>query len=254
MTPDRPGRLVALNHVGISVRDLEAARGFWVEALGATPHGAFGWPVGSAPADESLALVDTAAEVVLLRTDVAYMELFAFSSPAPADRPTGSPGVTELTWATGDLAATLRAVTEHGGAVLEDDLVSCPDGTRIRLVAAVPGRRGLISAEVLVAERAGHPLDGLPGPVSLRLREGARPGHPSPVDHGVNHVCLDVDGIGDVRAALRGMRWHHPVTESSGGAAAVCYGTTADGVLVELLESRSDSAFFARCHLVGQRP
>lgn len=103
---------------------------------------------------------------------------------------------------------------------------------------------------VRVGVADGHLLSGVPGPVQVTLRPGVAGPTPVPVDLGVNHVCLDVDGIAEVRGSVDGVTWHHPVTESSGGAAAVCYGTTGDGVLVELLESRTDEAFLARCRLL----
>lgn len=55
----------------------------------------------------------------------------------------------------------------------------------------------------------------------VELVPGATCDRPRPVDLGVNHVRLDVDGVAQVRAGAEA-RWHHPVTESSGGAAAVC--------------------------------
>lgn len=241
--------LVALNHVGVSVRDLAVAHRFWTEALGAEDHGAFGWPVGSAPADESLDLVDTAAEVVLLRTDAAFLELFAFSSPAPAVRPHDAPGVTGLTWAVADVAATKEAAVRLGGRVEGEGVVRCPDEVRIELVPA-RGATGLVGVEVRVGTTRDHLLADVPGPVRLETVAGAGASRPRPVDLGVNHVCLDVHGIDAVRSAQAQVRWHHPVTVSSGGAAAVCYGTTSDGVLVELLESRAKTAFFHRCRLL----
>ena len=228
-------RVVALNHVGVSVADLDRARDFWT-SLGAEDHGGFAWPVGTAPADESLATPDTAASVAILRTDAAFLELFAFSSPAPAARPAGAPGVTELVWAVPPGAATGRT--------------TCPDGTPIALVPAGDGPCGLVGVRVQVPAPSAHPLPPVPGPVSVAVDGGADGTPARPVDLGVNHLCLDVAGIAPLRSSLAaGVDWHHDVTESSGGIAAVCYGTTHDGVLVELLESRTDDAFLARCRL-----
>ncbi len=243
-----PG-VVAINHVGVSVADLEAARGFWVDGLGASEHGGFGWPVGTAPADESLATEGTAAEVVLLRTDAAFLELFAFSAPTPAERPDGVPGVIGLDWAVADPAAARDRALAAGARTHGPDEVRCPDGTEVRLVAAGDGPRGLVGVRLRVADPAAHVLDAVPGPVAHTLLGGATRPPARPVDLGVNHLCLDVTGIAALRADLDGVRWHHEVTESSGGIAAVCYGTTADGVLVELLESRSPEAFLSRCRL-----
>lgn len=226
--------VLALNHVGVSVADLDRARAFWIDELGALDHGGFGWPVGTAPADESLATAGTAAQVALLRTDAAFLELFAFSAPTPAPRAAGTPGVASLVWAVAD---------DRRGPV------RCPDGTPIELVAAGDGPTGLVGVTVRVPDRAAHPLPVIPGPVAVTTVDGATAPAARPIDLGVNHLCVDVDGIADVRAGMTDVRWHHDVTESSGGIAAVCYGTTTDGVLVELLESRSPEAFLSRCRL-----
>ena len=87
------------------------------------------------------------------------------------------------------------------------------------------------------------------GPVTVEVSGGADAPPARPVDLGVNHLCLDVEGIDGVRGSIDGTTWHHGVTESSGGIAAVCYGTTRDGVLVELLESRTPDAFLSRTRL-----
>ncbi|WP_369413854.1 VOC family protein [Aeromicrobium wangtongii] len=241
--------VVALNHVGVSVADLDRARTFWVDGLGAADHGSFAWPVGTGPADESLATKDTAAAVMLLRTDTAFLELFAFSSPTPAARPAASPGVAALAWAVPDVAA-VRAQLGLG----DDEPVRCPDGTPVELRAADGGPTGLIGVTVRVDDPANHPLPTVPGPVPVTVVGGADAQAARPVDLGVNHLCLDVAGIAEVRSGLDRVRWHHDVTESSGGIAAVCYGTTSDGVLVELLESRSPDAFLARCRLTHPGP
>lgn len=236
--------MIALNHVGVSVADLDRARAFWIDGLGALDHGGFGWPVGTAPADASLATEGTAAEVALLRTDTAFLELFAFSSPVPARRAADAPGVSGLVWAVPDVAAVRARLGYDAGTP-----VVCPDGTPIELRASDGGPTGLIGVRVRVADPAAHPLPSVPGPVAVSVTGGALAPAARAVDLGVNHLCLDVAAIADVRAGLAGVRWHHDVTESSGGIAAVCYGTTDDGVLVELLESRSPDAFLARCRL-----
>ena len=228
--------VIALNHVGVSVADLDRAKAFWIDELGALDHGGFGWPVGTAPADESLATEGTSAQVALLRTDTAFVELFAFATPTPRPRAVGTPGVAELAWAVRD---------DRRG------LVRCPDGTPIELVPAGDGPSGLVGVTLLVPDLASHRLPAVPGPVEITVVGGAEAPAARPVDLGVNHLCLDVAGIADVRAQLGDVRWHHDVTESSGGIAAVCYGTTHDGVLVELLESRSPDAFLSRCRLAN---
>ncbi|MBW9208665.1 VOC family protein [Mumia sp. zg.B21] len=245
---ENAGRIVALNHVGISVADLEAARRFWVEGLGATEHGAFGWPVGTTPADESLATEGTAADVVLLRTDAAFMELFAFSSPTPAVRLPGAPGVKGFAWAVTDADEAYARAVDAGGTPLGDHRVRCPDGTPVTLVAA-EAPTGLVGVLVQVGDAEVHPMADVPGPVTVEVSGGADEPAARPVDLGVNHLCVDVEGIDAVRGSLDATTWHHPVTESSGGIAAVCYGTTRDGVLLELLESRSPDAFLSRTRL-----
>ncbi|MCL3818626.1 VOC family protein [Aeromicrobium wangtongii] len=236
--------VIALNHVGVSVADLDRARSFWVDILGATDHVAFAWPVGTGPADEVFATEGTSAAMALLRTDCAFLELFAFGSPTPATRPAASPGVAALAWAVPDVAA-VRARLGLGA----DEQVRCPDGTPVELRAADGGPTGLVAVTVRVPDPARHLLATVPGPVPVTVVGGADAHAARPVDLGVNHLCLDVAGIAAVRAGLDGVLWHHDVTESSGGKAAVCYGTTYDGVLVEISESRSPDAFLARSRL-----
>ena len=247
---DAPVDVVAVNHIGVSVRSLARARRFWVEGLGASEHGHFGWPVGTGPADESLATRDTAADVDLLRTDAAFLELFEFTSPEPSVRPSNAPGVNAVTWAVPDVRAGVRQAVAAGGADHGADIVLCPDGTPVRLVHAGDGPTGLVGIEVQVSDADAFGWRVTSGGVLMCVTGGATDVVPAAVDLGVNHICLDVADAGLARVAGESRTaWHHPVTESSGGLAAVCYGTTQDGVLVELLESRSAEAFFSRARL-----
>lgn len=251
--------VLALNHVGISVADLDLARRFWLEGLGGIDHGGWSWPIGTAPADESLATVDTSASVLLVRTGTAFLEIFAFATPVPRARAATAPGVRALVWAVEDVEQALARALEAGGSSPSgpgaDADLRCPDGTPIRLVRAGAAGRGpgtgLVGVEVKVASPDDFAFGDIPGPVEVVVTGGADSAPARPVDLGVNHLCLDVDQIHELRAGLgeEMMRWHHPVTESSGGIAAVCYGTTHDGVLVELLESRSPDAFLSPARL-----
>jgi hypothetical protein len=172
--------------------------------------------VGTSPADESLATKDTAAAVMLLRTDAAFLELFAFSSPTPVARPAASSGVAALAWAVPDVSVVCARL-----GIGVDDPVRCPDGTPVELRAADSGPTGLIGVTVRVDDPASHRLPTVPGPVSVTVIGGADAQAARPVDLGVNHLCLDVAGIDAVRAGLDRVGWHHDVAQSSGGIAAV---------------------------------
>jgi catechol 2,3-dioxygenase-like lactoylglutathione lyase family enzyme len=242
------GTVVGINHIGVSVADLDAARAFWT-ALGFAEVAGWTWPVGTTPADEALALQGTSATVAILAAPSSFLELFAFLEPVPATRDDQAPGVAEVTVAVDDLAATTAALAGLGHPVV-GTTATCPDGTPVHLVEGAP--RGMRGVVIRVADPASSPLLAVApdDPVSLDAVAGASASAARACDLGANHVCLDVEGIAGVRGAFGdGVRWHHPVTSSSGGIASVCYGTTVDGVLVELLESHSPDATLHRARL-----
>lgn len=249
------GQVLGVNHIGVSVRELDAARAFW-GALGFGPHLEFAWPAGSAPADEALGLVGSAAEVVVLRADRCYLELFAFSAPVPAERPGTAPGITGVAVEVPDLTNALDRLRELGHEVTDDGAgawTRCPDATPVH-VGTGP-RTGLTQVLVRVTEPGSSPLTGFvdAGPVALRTEPGGTGPVCSPCDLGANHVCLDVSGIDEVRTGLGAdVGWHHQVTASSGGVASVCYGTTRDGVVIELLESHAPEAALSRTRLTSR--
>jgi catechol 2,3-dioxygenase-like lactoylglutathione lyase family enzyme len=242
------GSVVAVNHIGVSVADLDAARAFWT-ALGFTEVTGWTWGPGTTPADEALALEGTAATVSIMAAPSSFLELFAFTSPAPTTRDLDSPGIREVTVAVGDLSATTAALGDLGHGVV-GSTTTCPDGTTVRLVEGA--LRGLRRVLLRVPDPQSSPLLAVApdAPVSLEAVDGGSGAPARSCDLGANHVCLDVEGIAGVRGAFGdGIAWHQSVVSSSGGIASVCYGTTVDGVLVELLESHSPDATLHRSRL-----
>lgn len=242
------GTVVGINHIGVSVADLDAARAFWT-ALGFAEVAGWTWPVGTTPADEALALTGTSATVAILAAPSSFLELFAFHAPEPQRRDADAPGVAEVTVAVDDLARTTAALADLGRDVV-GARTTCPDGTPVLLVEDAP--RGMRRVVLRVTDPAASPLLAVApdDPVSLDAVAGAHGAPARACDLGANHVCLDVEGIVGVRGAFGdGVAWHHGVTSSSGGIASVCYGTTVDGVLVELLESHSPDATLHRARL-----
>lgn len=242
------GTVVGINHIGVSVADLDAARAFW-SALGFVEVAGWTWGPGTTPADDALALDGTAATVSILAAPSSYLELFAFTSPEPAPRDPAAPGIAEITVAVADLPGTADALARLGHDVVDAE-TCCPDGTLVRLVE--DGTRGMRRVLLRIADPQSSPLLAVAPdePISLDAVDGATAAPARACDLGANHVCLDVEGIAGVRGAFGdGVAWHHAITSSSGGIASVCYGTTVDGVLVELLESHSPDATLHRARL-----
>ena len=74
-----------IHHVGLSVPDLDAARDFYCGVLGMEPTTPYDFPP-SARGDAILNLEGASARSVLLRAGNAYLELFEFTSPQPAEQ------------------------------------------------------------------------------------------------------------------------------------------------------------------------
>jgi catechol 2,3-dioxygenase-like lactoylglutathione lyase family enzyme len=311
-------RVHGINHVGISVRDLAAARDFWCRVLGFEEFGGFSWPVGTTPADEALGLSGSAAQVALIRAGNMHLELFEFAEPAPTKQSATSvtdpigrdrAGIAYVAIESRDVRTTLARLESLGINIVggsEDGWlwVKDPDGNAVailsgptrsgRFVDANPPRDessptptppvfadiagvdhlglGLLGSPDVVRDgvRRWSALVGAPGPpgpddsspwvvrtnnVDLALRKSnARRTDPSQrraCDLGYNHICLDISGISALRDDLGedGVRWNHAITESSGGIAAVVYGRSPDGVLVELLENRTNETWMWCGHL-----
>jgi catechol 2,3-dioxygenase-like lactoylglutathione lyase family enzyme len=148
-----PVPAVRLSHVGVCVRDLDAALRFYCDGLGFEV--AEGYDLG----DEVAATLEVPQGARLrsqmVRRDGATLELLAWVTP-PAD---GTPpsrrnqrGLTHLTFVVEDLPAVEARLVAHGGtvvestrtvidlgrAVLELVFLADPDGTRIELMETRP--------------------------------------------------------------------------------------------------------------------
>jgi lactoylglutathione lyase len=134
-------------HLGHCVRDLEAARAFYEQALGFVYDGELNASTDDAAKRMRLAppLDVTAA---YLRLDGFLLELLHYASPRalPArDKPLNEPGLTHMSLTVDDLAATEALVRRHGGSVLEDTRgpekvwIADPDGQRIELLTPKAG-------------------------------------------------------------------------------------------------------------------
>ena len=219
------GRIVGVNHVGLSVMDLEAA----VKTLTAQRFShisGFAWTTGAAEVDAALGLEGSAAEVAVLQAANAYLEVFAYSSPVPRE---GAGGGVQAEWVETPAGPWLRSV-------------------RWPAVDAAPVQAwwAALTPEVGVA-----PLDP---PAAGAAADAAADGPPRRMcDLGGNHVCLDVVGIDAVFATLvaRGATYGRPPAAMPGGLASVGYLWDPWGHAFELLESHDERATLWRGRLGG---
>ena len=110
-----------LDHIGIVVRDLDAATAFFVE-LGLTPVGE--GPVGGSWVDRIIGLQGVRSRIVMLETPDAHsrVELSAFDSPPSPDAgppaPSNTPGLRHLAFEVDDLDDVLARLRPHGAELV----------------------------------------------------------------------------------------------------------------------------------------
>jgi glyoxylase I family protein len=101
--------IIGFHHTAMSTPDLERLSSFYQKCFGFEPVYEFSWERGIDAFDRMMALKDTAAQVVMLRTGNAFLEIFQFSSPIPrpqqADRPVVDHGLTHICIVVDDAAA-----------------------------------------------------------------------------------------------------------------------------------------------------
>jgi lactoylglutathione lyase len=134
-------RTPLVNHVGHCVTDLERSRRFYIEALDFEPW--FELRPPDEPSDRLLGLrAPLGMTCVYLRAGEFVLELlhFAAGSVETHQRVMNEPGLTHLSLAVEDLAATCARVEELGGTVLTETNIGAavfvrdPDGQLLELL------------------------------------------------------------------------------------------------------------------------
>ena len=134
-------------HLGHCVRDLDAARAFYENALGFVYDGEL-----SASTDDAARRMRLPPPLhvtaLYLKLGDFLLELLHYRSPPaldPRDKPLNEPGFTHMSLTVDDLAATEALVRRFGGSVLEDTRgehkvwIADPDGQRIELLTPSAG-------------------------------------------------------------------------------------------------------------------
>ena len=139
------------SHIGLCVRELEAARRFYVDGLGFEYFAQF-------EIDRPLAEMDTDCDLTscFVQKDGLRLELLHFRRPTPTGTPSSRRtqlGLTHLSFAVDDVDAAAQQLTEYGGTIIEgtrsgnDDpdivqivFLADPDGNRIELMRLAAGQ------------------------------------------------------------------------------------------------------------------
>lgn len=135
--------MVAVNHVGHCVADLERSRRFYEEVLGFTHLRDL--PVPDEPASKLLRVpAPVGMTAVYLECDGFVLELLHFEraeNDPQRDRSFTEPGLTHLSFSVDDVGATCARAAELGGEVLADTdmggravMVRDPDGQLLELL------------------------------------------------------------------------------------------------------------------------
>lgn len=110
--------ILGFHHVGISTCDLERSVSFYTTLFGFERVFEFEWHAGVKSFDRMMALRDTAARVVMLRTGTSFLEIFEFSAPLPPpqdpNQPVSHPGFNHICIAVDDAVAECRRLEALG--------------------------------------------------------------------------------------------------------------------------------------------
>jgi glyoxylase I family protein len=110
--------IVGVHHVAVSVPDIEIARQFYVDLLGAREVLDSGWSVGVKEIDAIMGIMDTSAKTFTVRLGNIHIEVFEFLTPTQPpqdpDRPVNRYGYTHLALQVGDVQATYDRMVKAG--------------------------------------------------------------------------------------------------------------------------------------------
>ena len=108
------------HHAAISTPDLERCIDFYQNVIGAEVAWDFGWPKGTAEADEVVGLKDSQAKAAMLKLGNSFLEVFEFTSPEPAvqanNRPVSDHGITHIAIEVSDIHAEYQRMKAAGMA------------------------------------------------------------------------------------------------------------------------------------------
>jgi len=92
--------IIGFHHAAISTPDLERCVRFYTDVVGCETAWTFEWPAGTPEADAMTGLSNSAARAAMLRLGETFLEVFEYSSPAPAtldpNRPVCDHGITHI--------------------------------------------------------------------------------------------------------------------------------------------------------------
>jgi glyoxylase I family protein len=150
--------ILGFHHVAISTPNIDRLVRFYMDLFGFEQVFDLEWGVGVDAIDSMMALKDTAARAVMLRTGNSFIEFFEFSSPVPArqdvDRPVNNHGITHICIAV-DNADAECARLEAMGLRLHRK----PDGSEASLAGTYARDPDGNVIEILEVRDPAHPLD-----------------------------------------------------------------------------------------------
>ena len=107
-----------VHHVSVSVPDIDTARRFYIELLGADEVFTGEWEPGNAWIDAIVGIEDSAAKSFMARLKNIYVEVFEYVSPKspPQDpaRPVSHNGYTHIAFQVDDIQAVHDRMVEAG--------------------------------------------------------------------------------------------------------------------------------------------
>ena len=107
-----------IQHIGVSVPDMDLARKFYIDLLGAKEIAGFEWHAGNAFIDAMVGLENSAAKQLLVQLGNTHIEIFEYSAPRadPQDPDEGVNrfGYTHICLQVDDIRTVHRRMLEAG--------------------------------------------------------------------------------------------------------------------------------------------